>query len=161
MLRNAIADPSILHGKTLPAGTCFEFVNPCRQKRRQMQFQPGCIYTFLGRSSGHKHIGYPMAVLCLLTMTDTLAARETHGKHKHTYNHTGGACLAREEAVPTERLRLREQINIHCPSKAPRGALVDKVSSVHKCGSSGTVRCVQMVGELCVVTGPNGLGGFE
>ena len=126
-----------------------------------MQFYPGVSITYMVTLSYRFSLVYPMAVLGLLTMADTLAARVTHGKHKHTYNHTGGACLARKEAVPTECPRLRAHINIHCPSKAPRGALVDKVSSVHKCGSSGTVRRVQMVGELCVVTGPNGLGGFE
>ena len=66
-----------------------------------------------------------MAVLCLLTMTDTLAARVTHGTRKHTYNHTGGACKTQKETVRTERPRLRARMNIHWPSKAPRGTLVD------------------------------------
>ena len=53
-----------------------------------------------------------MAVLGFLTMADTLAARVTHGTRKHTYNHTGGACMIVKEAVPTRRAWLRARVNI-------------------------------------------------
>ena len=102
-----------------------------------------------------------MAVLCLLTMTDTLAARVTHRTRKHMYNQTGRACMIQKEGVPTFRPRLRAHTNILSPSKAPRSTLIDPVRSVHKCASSGRVRPVQMAGEVCVVIGLNGLGGFE
>ena len=102
-----------------------------------------------------------MAVLCLLTMADRLAARVTHGPRKHKYNHTGGACKTQKEAVRTERPRLRARTNFCRPSKAAGSTLVELVSSVHKCGSSGTVTHVQTADEVCVVKGPNGPGGFE
>ena len=104
---------------------------------------------------------YPMVSLGLLTMADSLAARETYRVHKHTDNHTDVACMIQKQAVRTERPRLRARTNIHRPPKVPRGTLIDPVRSVHKCASSGTVRCVQMAGEVCVVMGLNGLGGFE
>ena len=102
-----------------------------------------------------------MAVLCLPTMTDTLAARVTHGARKYAYKHTVGASMIVNEAVPTECPRLRLQMNIHWPSKASRGTLIEFVSSVHMSASSGTVNRVQMARELCVVKGPSGPGGFE
>ena len=43
---------------------------------------------------GNIHMGIlviPMAVWCLLTMTDTLAARVTHGTRKRMYNYMGVA----------------------------------------------------------------------
>ena len=55
---------------------------------------------------GNIHIGIlviPMAVWCLLTMTDTLAARVTHRMRKNMYNHTGVAYMTRKEAVATFR----------------------------------------------------------
>ena len=114
-----------------------------------------------GASTTIYGIVYPMVSLGLLTMADTLAARETHTMQKHTYNHTEVACMMHKEGVPTFRPRLPARTNILCLSRAPRSTLIDPVRSVHMCESSGRVRPVQMAGEVCVVIGPNGLGGFE
>ena len=53
-----------------------------------------------------------MAVWCLLTMTDTQAARVTHRMRKHMYNHTDVAYMTRKEAVPTFHAWIRAHMNI-------------------------------------------------
>ena len=97
-----------------------------------------------------------MAVLGLLTMADTLAARATHRTRKHMYKHTDRACMARNEAVPTFRARLKARMNICSPSRAARGTLIDSVRSVHKCESSGTVTHVQSADDMCVMSWASG-----
>ena len=97
-----------------------------------------------------------MVSLGLLTMADTLAARETHTMQKHTYNHTEVACMMHKEGVPTFRPRLPARTNILCLSRAPRSTLIDPVRSVHMCESSGTVTHVQMADGMCVMSWASG-----